>query len=328
MSAWLAPAGSPAVPRIAAGWVRGTALPALGVALADVGAARDRAGLGFVGASGGAYALHTASLLHHLGALRDRLLAAAVLFESYADRLVLHEATLASLRARAVAAGLEVVGDTVLPPTGLVDSVAWSEIASAVLGEHQSLAAWVATELDAAVPTYSDPDLTRWVAGFLDDNRVSLAAGGLETTARQGGVSLAARELLAEAARMDRLAKIPGPVSTAYETVVALESDTPAEGVAGVVGGVAATAAVTATAAALVPAAPVVLVGGAAVLVGIGGTWLATKVWQQLPDGFQDAADEAVGDTWECTKSLAEDAWDSAGDMVDDFGDSLVGWAR
>lgn len=308
--------------------MRATAVPALGTAIDDVTAARDGAALGLVGASGVAYGLHAQSLLAHLGTVRDRLLAAAALFESYADRLVAHEAVLVDVRARALGCGLEVHGDLVVPPTGVIGSVLWSQLAAEVVCEHQSLAAWVATELDAAVPSYSDLDLARWVADFLDANRVSLAAGGLETTARRGGVSLAARKLLAEAARMDRLAKVPGPVSTAYETVVALESDAPAEGVAGVVGGVATTAVATAAVAALVPATPVIAVGVLAVGTAALGTWAGKELWQALPDGFQDAADEVVGEAWDDVKDDVSDAWDSAGDLVDDLGSSLVGWAR
>lgn len=328
MSFSLVPAGSPAVPRVAATWVRAHAVPAIGVAIADVGAARDRAALGLVGASGGAYSLHVDSLLAHLGRLRDRLLGAAVLFESYADRLAAHEATLAGVRTRAIAAGLEVLGDTVLPPTGLLESVAWSDLASAVLGEHRALASWVATELDAVVPAYSDPDLTRWVADFLDANRVGLAASGLELVATRGGAGLAARELLEGAARMDQLARIPGPATVVHDSVVALESDTPAEGLCLVAGGTA----LAALAPVLVAGAPALVVAGTAVVLGYAGTKVAQQAWDRLPEPVQDALDEAVEDTWDGTKDLAEDvaedAWDWADETVDDLGESVLTWVR
>ena len=324
----LAPAGSPAVPLAAAGWVRGTALPAVETALQDVAAARDAAAAGFVGASGLAYSVHVGDLLAHLGRFRDRLRDAVELVEAYAERLVTHEHTLLGIRAESVACGLQVVGDTVLPPTtGVVPAVRWSQLASAVLAEHQSLAAWVHDVLDAAVPSFTDPDLARWVAAFLSDNRVGLTAAGLETTAARGGVAMTARGLLDAAERLDHLARIPGPVSTVVDTVVALEGDHPAEGVAGVVGGVAATAVTTAAIAAAAPAAPVVAVGAAAVVVGLGATYAATKAWQQLPDGFRDAADEVVAESWDGVKDDVVDAWDTTEDLADDLGDSLVAWA-
>lgn len=323
----LTPAGSPAVPRAAASWVRGTALPAVTIALHDVAAARGAAATGLIGTSGLAYSVHAADLLAHIGRFRDRLAEAAGLFEAYAERLVSHEDTLLGIRAESLACGFEVVGDAVLPPVGVLDAVRWSQLASAVLVEHQSLAAWVHAVLDAAVPSFDDPDLARWVADFLSDNRVGLAAAGLEATAARGGVAMTARGLLDAAERLDHLARIPGPVSTVVDTVVALEGDHPAEGVAGVVGGVAATAVTTAALAAVAPAAPVVAVGAAAVVVGLGATYAATKAWQQLPVGFRDAADEVVAESWDGVKDDVVDAWDTTEDLADDLGDSLVAWA-
>ena len=325
MSFSLVPAGSPSVPRVAATWVRATAVPALGVALADVAAARDRATLGFVGASGGAYGLHAQSLLAHLGTLRDRLLAAAALFEAYAERLARHEAVLVDVRSRALGCGLEVHGDLVVAPTGVVGSVLWSQLAAEVVCEHESLAAWVAGELDAAVPSYSDPDLTRWVTDFLDANRVSLVASGLETTATRGGAALTARGLFEAADDLDRLARVPGPASVAVEAVVALESDTPAEGLVTVAGGVALAALAPAV---LTAGAPAIAVAATAVVLGWAGSKVAQQAWDRLPDPAQDALDEAVEDAWDGTKDLAEDAWETADDLVDDVGSSLVGWAR
>lgn len=315
MSFSLAPAGSPSVPRVAATWVRATAVPALVVAMQDVTAARERAMQEFLGVSGGAYCMHSHALLFHLGALRDRLLGAAALFESYADRLTAHETVLDGIRARALACGLEVVGDTVLSPTEPADltaALAWSDLASAVLSEHQSLTAWVAGELDAAVPSYSDPDLARWVADFLDAHGVGLVAAGLETTAVGGAAALAARERLEGAAHLNRWSKVPGPVATTINTVTALESDEPSTELMGVLAGTATTTATVGAAALLAPAAPVIAVGAVATVAGIGAAYQAKGLWEKLPQPMQDSADEVIGDAWDDIKGL---------------GDRVVSWA-
>ena len=65
--------GSPAVPRLASTWVRGTALPATVRASEQVQQALDRAADSFQGISGTAYAFHASIMLRHLGVLADGL---------------------------------------------------------------------------------------------------------------------------------------------------------------------------------------------------------------------------------------------------------------
>ena len=124
--------GSPAVPRLASTWVRGTALPATVRASEQVQQALDRAADSFQGISGTAYAFHASIMLRHLGVLADGLTRAAALFESYAERLVAHERLLSGVRARAVAAGFPVTGDLVGAPDGPADSGDWSTMAAEV----------------------------------------------------------------------------------------------------------------------------------------------------------------------------------------------------
>lgn len=323
----LTPAGSPEVPRTAAAWVRGTALPAVATALHDVGVAREAAASGLVGASGLAYAVHAGTLLSHIGRFRDRLEHAAALVESYAERLASHEATLLGIRAEALACGFEVVGDTVLPPVGVLGAVRWSELASAVLTEHQSLATWVHDVLDAAVPSFTDPDLARWVAAFLDDNRVGFATGVLEAAATRGGSLLTARGLSEVAEHLHGAGRLLGPASTAYEAVVALEGDQPAGDLVGLAGGVA----LAALAPALVVSSSAVAVTATGVLLAAGGTLAAKHAWERIPEPAREEVDQAVADAWDATKDvsvdLASDAWDTAEEITDDLGDSLVGWA-
>lgn len=304
----LVSAGSPAVPRAAAGWLRATALPAVALAIREVSAARDRAVLHFVGRSGGAYSVHVGGLLGHLSALESRLSRAALLVESYADRLVAHELLLASVRARALSAGLSVVGDSVPAPTDLLASVTWSELAGEVAREQSALLGWVRTELEPEVARYADPDLSQWAADFIDANRVGLAASGLETTATRGGALLSARGLLDSADRLEQLSRIPGPASTLYDTVTALEGDTPAEGLVQLGGSAAAVAATTATVALLAPAAPVLAVGVLTVAAGAAGTLAARGAWSLLPERTQDDVDGFVGEVWDDTKDVVTDA--------------------
>lgn len=322
MSVSLAVAGSATVPRAATAWLRDTALPAVSRAIDDVTTARARALHGFVGASGSAYSAHAEALLSHLEALRERLLCAERLFASYAERLRAHEAALAEVRARALAAGLQVRGDDLLPPRGLVSSLTWSELATHVLHEHRDLATWVGAELDAAVASFSDPGLVRWVSDFLDTHRVALASAGLEAIAVRGGGELAHRGLLQQADHLDRLARASGPAATVVNTVVALESDEPAEGLALVAGG----AGLAALAPVLVGGAPVVLAGAVTVGLGILGARAAQGVWDRLPEDVQDSADAAVDEAWQSAKDAVAETWDATTDSVDDLGDSLVTW--
>ena len=319
----LASAGSPGVPRAAATWVRATALPAVSRALDDVSAARDAARTQLVGESGGAYAAHAGTLLAHLCALESRLRRVALLLDAYADRLVAHEILLHSVRSRAVAAGLPVVGDSVPPPAALVSSVTWSELASVVGRERSALLAWVQVELESAVASFADPDLTRWVIDFLDANRVGLAGAGLEVTADRGSRALATRGLLESADRLDRLAKVPGPAGLVHDTVTALESDDPAEALCLVGGGVA----LAALAPVLLPTASAVVLVGAATVLGHVGSRVAERLWDRIPDEAQDVLDDAVEEAWDGTKALVADTWDQADDAIDHLGDSLVDWA-
>jgi hypothetical protein len=68
-------------------------------------------------------------------------------------------------------------------------------------------------------------------------------------------------------------------------------------------------------------------VGAAAFVVGLGAPYAATKAWQQLPDGFREAADEVVAESWDGVKDDVVDVWDTTEDLADDLGDSLVAWA-
>lgn len=324
MSLSLASAGSPEVPRVAVAWLRTTALPAIASAIHDVSAARDRGVVHFVGVSGAAYASHAGGLLAHLSALESRVLRAAGLFESYAERLVAHEALLASVRSRAMSAGLSVVGDAVPAPSGLLPSLAWSELAGVVAREQTALVAWAQTELESQVSTYSDPDLARWAAEFLDANRVGLASTGIETAADHGSQALSTRGLLDSAEQLHRLSKVPGPASTAYDLVVALESDTPAEGLCLVAGGVA----LAALAPAVVAGAPAIVVAGTAIALGYAGTKVAQRAWDRLPEEVQDTLDDTVRDAWEGASDRAEDTWSWADDAVDDLGERVLTWAR
>jgi predicted nucleic acid-binding protein len=205
--------------------------------------------------------------------------------------------------------------------------VRWSQLASAVLVEHQSLAAWVHDVLDAAVPSFTDPDLARWVAAFLSDNRVGLAAGALEAVATRGGSVLTSRGLAEVAEHLHGAGRLLGPAATAYDTVVALEGDHPAGDLVGVAGGVA----LAALAPALLVGGSAVAVTGTAVLLGIGGTLAAKNAWERIPEPAREEVDQAVADAWDATKEAAveaaTDAWDTAEELADDLGDSLVSWA-
>lgn len=304
MSFSLTSAGSPAVPRLAEGWVRGTALPALEACQEGVLDARDRALHQFVGSSGLAYSLHVGQMLHHLDALRAHLVRAADLFGSYADRLVAHEVLLAGVRSRALAAGLEVVGDRVLPPadaTDLATGRAWSRLAEEVLEEQRDLAAWVASHLEGAVESFTDEPLVRWVRGFVEAYRSTLLSSAAESVLTKAG-QLSTRV----AEDLTRLGRVPGPVGLAYDAVTALQGETPAEGL--FTAGVGFTTATVAVAT-LPVSAPAAAVVGTSVLATVGGVLVAEKAWDRLPDEATEILDEAAEDAWDATQDWAEDRW-------------------
>jgi hypothetical protein len=309
----LTSAGSPGVPRLAEGWIRGTALAALDACVDEVDGARVRALDLFLGTSGQAYSVHTMQLLLHLQGLRSRFVRAADLFGSYADRLVAHETLLAGVRARALAAGLEVAGDLVLPPEDPSDLVAgktWSDLAGLVADEQHDLLAWVSAHLEGAVESFADETLLAWVRGFVESYHSTLISAGGEGLLTKAG-QLASRY----ADDLTRLGRLPGPIGLAYDAVTALEGDTPAEGlfVAGV-GFATATVAV----ATLPVTVPTVAVAGVTVLATVGGALVAQKAWDRLPDEATDVLDQAAKDAWVATTDIAADAWDEATDIASD----------
>jgi hypothetical protein len=306
----LTSAGSPDVPRHAEAWVRSTALGALDACVDEVVDARTRAADQFAGASGLAYSAHTGQMLLHLQALRARFVRAADLFSSYADRLVAHEALLAGVRSRALAAGLEVVGDRVLPPDDAADlltGVTWSELAGEVLDEHRDLATWVATHLEGAVESFRDESLVRWVRAFVEDY-----ASTLVSTATEGVLTGAGQLAGRFADDLARLGRLPGPVGLAYDAVTALQGETPAEGL--FTAGVGFTTATVAVAT-LPVTAPTAAVVGTTILATVGGVLVAEKAWDRLPDEATEILDEA-----------AEDAWDAGGDWVGERWEEVGAW--
>lgn len=338
MSFSLTSAGSPDVPRLAESWVRTTALGALDACVDEVVDARARAADQFSGASGLAYAAHTGQMLLHLQTLRARFVRAADLFGSYADRLVAHETLLAGVRSRALAAGLVVLGDQVLPPDDAMDLVAgttWSDLAGLVADEQRDLLAWVTAHLEGSVESFTDESLVRWVLDFLQTHHATLLTGTAGTRLRV----LAARrlaeaeellrgldlvddpfdfdvdnrlrvegevdELIDGAGQLDRLGRVLGPVGITYDTVMALESDEPASGLIPVLAGTAAGAAVP-----ILLTGPVGLVGATTVLATIGGAALADTMWQRLPEPMQESADEIVGDVVDGARDLVSAGFD------------------
>ena len=308
--------GSPAVPRLAARWVRGTALPATVRASEQVQQALDRAADSFQGISGTAYAFHASIMLRHLGVLADGLTRAAALFESYAERLVAHERLLSGVRAQALAAGFPVTGDLVGAPDGPSGSAEWTAMAAGVAAERQSLREWVATHLQAAVDGLVDEETFEWVGQFFTTHHSTLASGVLGTALKKshvsrvgdidrGGVRLTARELdrLADAA--DRLSKAGdalGPITVAYDTVSALESDEPGLGMATVSGGVIAAGLVL-----TLPISSVVISGAVTIIVTMAAVEGVERVWGQLPDDWTDTLDESIGDGWDDLKDATGD---------------------
>lgn len=313
MSFSLTSAGSPDVPRAAEGWLRSTGVGALDACADEVLAAGDRAVSQFVGSSGLAYSLHVGQLLHHLQELRSRLVRAADLFGSYADRLVAHETLLAGARARALAAGLEVAGDLVLPPQDPFDLVAgktWSALAGLVADEQHDLLAWVSTHLEGAVGSFTDESLLDWVRGFVESYHSTLISASSE-----GVLATAGRLAGRYADDLTRLARLPGPIGLAYDAVTALESDTPAEGL--VVAGVGfATAAVAV--ATLPVTVPTAAVAGVTVLATVGGALAAQKAWDRMPDEATDALDAAARDARDATLDVVADGWDVTTDLAHD----------
>jgi len=329
----LTSAGSPAVPRLAEGWIRGTALGALDACVDQVDGARIRALELFAGASGRAYSIHTTQLLLHLQGLRAHLVRAADLFGSYADRLVAHETLLAGVRARALAAGLEVAGDLVLPPQDPLDLVAgktWSDLAGLVADEQHDLLAWVSTHLEGAVESFADESLVRWVLNFLQTNHGTLVSGAATITLRGLGLRrLGAAErfldgldpaaldrqgrtqvidevgrLVSGADQLDRLGRLMGPVGITYDTILALEGDEPAGDSFRLLGGTAAGS-----------LAPLVFAGGPALWVGtvaftLAGSTAAEALWDELPQPMQDSADEIVGEVVDGAQDLVSAGFD------------------
>lgn len=320
MSFSLTSAGSPAVPRLAEGWIRGTALGAVDACVDEVVAARDQAVSQFVGSSGLAYSLHVGQMLHHLQELRGRFVRAADLFGSYADRLVVHEMLLDGVRARALAAGLDVAGDLVLPPQDPFDLVAgkaWSDLAGLVADEQHHLLAWVSTHLEGAVESFADDSLLDYVRSFLESYHSTLISAGSEGLLTKAG-QLATRY----ADDLARLGRLPGPIGLTYDAITALEGDSPAEGlfVAGV-GFVTATVAV----ATLPVTAPTAAVAGVTVLATVGGALAARKAWDRMPDEATDALDEAAEAAWDATADVAvEVLWDQLPEPMQDPADEIV----
>lgn len=304
MSFSVTSAGSPDVPRLAEAWVRGTALGALDACVDEVVDARARAADQFTGASGLAYSAHTGQMLLHVQALRARFVRAADLFGSYADRLVAHEALLAGVRARALAAGLEVVGDLVLPPPDPTDLVAgrtWSDLAGLVAGEQQDLVVWVSTHLEGAVESFSDESLVNWVRGFVESYHSTLVSA-----AGEGILTRAGQLVTRYADGLTRLGHVPGPVGLAYDAVTALESDEPAAGLFAAGAGFATATVAVAT---LPVTAPTAIVAGVTVLATVGGVLVAEKAWDRLPDEATEILDEAAEDAWDATQDWAGDRW-------------------
>ncbi|MBU2073124.1 MAG: hypothetical protein KJ938_01685 [Actinobacteria bacterium] len=308
--------GSPAVPRLAVTWVRGTALPATVRAREQVQQALDRAADSFQGISGTAYAFHASIMLRHLGVLADGLTRAAALFESYAERLVAHERLLSGVRAQAVASGFSVTGDLVGAPDGPADSGDWSTMAAEVAAERQALRAWVATHLDAALADFLDEETFEWVGRFFGAHHSTLVSGVLGTALKKshvsrvgdidrGGVRLSARELdrLADAAdRLSTAGDALGPITVAYDTVSALESDEPGLGMARVSGGVVAAGLVL-----TLPISSVVISGAVTVVVTMAAVEGVERVWGELPDDWTDTLDESIGDGWGDLKDATGD---------------------
>lgn len=320
MSFSLTSAGSPDVPRAAEGWLRSTGVDALDACADEVVAARDRAISQLVGSSGLAYSLHVGQLLHHLEELRSRFVRAADLFGSYADRLVAHETLLAGVRARALAAGLEVAGDLVLPPKNPFDLVAgktWSDLAGVVADEQHDLLAWVSDHLEGAVESFEDESLLDWVRGFVESYHSTLISAGGE-----GVLTKAGRLATRYADDLTRLGRLPGPIGLTYDAVTALEGDSPAEGlfVAGA-GFVAATVAV----ATLPVTATTATVAGVTVLATVGGSLAAQKAWDRMPDEATDVLDEAAKDAWDATADVGvEILWDKVPEPMQDTADEIV----
>lgn len=342
MTVSLTPAGSAAVPRSAAAWLRGPALAALGGAADSVQAARASATDGFTGLAGRAHGNHANVLTLHLLGLRERVSRAAGVIEAYAARLDAHESLLADVRRRALAAGLQVTGDQLVAPsdpTDLVASTRWSDLATEVLHEHRALGEWVHVHLEGAVASFQDDETARYVLDFLDRHRHTIAAGALSTAASarqlnrleeahrvarqtksrnkavaaEGRRAIEAGEVRAlkeTADRFGQLAKVPGPVGIAADTYLALESDEPSDGIMAVLGGTTAGTGVALTMAAMAPAAPVLLTGGLVTVFAIGGAEAGQRLWGQLPEEMQESADEILEDAWEGVKDVGEAAWD------------------
>lgn len=339
MSFSLTSAGSPDVPRLAEAWVRSTALGALDACVDEVVDARTRAADQFSGASGLAYSAHTGQMLLHLQALRARFVRAADLFASYADRLVAHETLLAGVRSRALAAGLEVVGDRVLPPEDALDLVAgrtWSDLAGLVADEQRDLLSWVTTHLKGSVESFTDESLVRWVLDFLQTHHATLLTGTTGTrlqvlAARRLGeaeellrgldmvddpfdfdvdnrlrVEGEVDELIDGAGQLDRLGRVMGPVGVTYDTISALDSEEPAGDLITVLGGTAAGT----LAPILLAGGPVGVVAATGVVLTVAGSVVADRLWGRLPEPMQESADEIVGEVVDGAKDLVSAGFD------------------
>ncbi len=350
----IASEGSPAVPRLASTWVRGTALPALAGASDEVQRALDRAADSFQGVSGTAYAFHASIMLRHLRVLADGLSRAAGLFDAYADRLAAHEALLSGVRAQAVASDFPVTGDLVGAPDGPAGVTQWTAMAAGVAAERQALREWVATHLQAAVDELVDEETFEWVGQFFATHHSTLVSGTLGTVLKQRYLTTlldeddlrgsrrsgnparkATGEALIAGGELDRLehvagqldhaSKALGPVTFAYDTVNALGSDEPAGGMMGVLGsaGFAAGASL-----ALPVATPVVVTGATVMLAAMAGTIVGTAAWHALPEDWQDSADEILGDAVDEVTDLAGDAVDGVKDLAGDVASGLASWVR
>lgn len=335
------PAGSAAPVRACARWLRGTALPAHERALSQVDAARARSGEELAGDSATAYDHQVHQVALRLQRLVGRLDRAAALCEAYAERLAAHEAVLADVRARAARAGLAVHADRVGPAPGgptLLSTTTWSDLAARAAAESEDLLGWVRTHLDAAVAEFVDTDTSAWLAGVAQAAGSTVVAGTLQETLgsasrrRLAGIGFlrgaedsddrlvrglarqAAKEgtleALLDAARMlDGASRLAGPAGLTYDTVAALESDEPAEGLVSTFTGFGAgTAATTAT---------IALVGGpvgwAAVVGGVttlGVVALTSRGLDRLPDELTDPVNDWVEDQWDGTKEAVVDGWE------------------
>ncbi|WP_370289411.1 hypothetical protein [Nocardioides sp.] len=214
---------------------------------------------------------------------------------------------------------------------------AYDDLASRASTERESFADWIQTNLVARTSEFTNVLLDRFW-GYLQENAGNLLlATGLEkgtdllekrakgladeaedlrSARRSGNPARRAlgldpetpgriSDLLEESRWLGRGGKLLGPVGTAYDSYQALESDEPAGGLVAAGVGMAATAGTIAYIAGAPVTVPATVAIVAGVAVGAGASWLVSEGWDALPDGFTDAADDAVKDVWDGAKDLA-----------------------